>query len=112
MRIGCPDIINKEGGPIIVAFLLRELNQAPSVESGNKCIALLNFRVVFKVFCTLYLNFYAGLVYFRTEEEILGMCLNTGEQICVFVVFYLTLNKALSPAQNSHQNGIQILQEL
>lgn len=112
MRIGCrSDIINKEGGPLIAAILLRELNQAPSVESENKCIALLNFRVVFEVCCALYFNFYVGLVYFRSEEEIFGVCLNTGERICVFVCFFLTLNKALSPAQTS-QNGIQILQEL
>lgn len=77
---------------------------------------LLNFRVVCKVSSALYFNFYAGLVCFRSEEEIFGVCLNTGDQIFVFMVLclswvFLILNKALSPAQNS-QNGIQILQEL
>lgn len=55
---------------MIAAFLLRELNQAPAVESGNKCVALCNFRVVFKLSCALYFNFYAGLICFRSEEEI------------------------------------------
>jgi len=58
-------VVNKEGGPMIVAFLLREFNQASTVESGNKCIALLNFGVVPKVSGALYFNFYAGLIYFR-----------------------------------------------
>lgn len=112
MRIGCPpDVIKKEGGRLIVAILLKELDQAPSVESGNKCIALLSFRVVFKVSCALYCNFYAGLVYVRSEEGIFGVCLNADEQTRVFLGVILTLDKALSLAQNS-QNGIQILQEL
>lgn len=98
-------IIKKEGGPLIVAILLKELNQAPSVESGNKCIALLSFRVVLKVSCALYCNFYADLVYVRSEEGISGVCLNADEQTHVFVGLILTLDKALSPAQNS-QNGI------
>lgn len=59
MKIGCsPDIINKEGGPLVVVIFLRELNQAPPVESGNKCVTLLNFGVVFKVSFALYFTFY------------------------------------------------------
>lgn len=58
MRIGCsPDITNNEGGPLVVAIFLRQLNQAPPVESGNESIALLNFRVVFKVSFDLYFTF-------------------------------------------------------
>lgn len=77
--LGCPDLRNKEGGSLIAAKILRQSSQAPSVQNGQKCIALLNFRVVFKVSYALYFTFYAGLVYFRSEEEISDECLNTGE---------------------------------
>lgn len=48
---------------MIIAFLLRQLSQMPTMESGNECIALLQCGVVLKVCCALYFNLYAGFVY-------------------------------------------------
>lgn len=114
MKIGCsPDIINKEGGPLVVVIFLRELNQAPPVESGNKCVTLLNFGVVFKVSFALYFTFYEAQ--YILEKEIFGICLNMGKQICVFVFirwgFFFNINKVLSPGPKS-QSEIQILQDI
>lgn len=46
-----------------------QLNQMPTVERGNQCIALLTCGVVLKVCCALYFNLYAGFVYSRSLQK-------------------------------------------
>lgn len=98
MRVGCsPDIINKEGGPLVIAIFLRELNQALPVESGNKCVALLNFQ---SFFCLIFYLLW-GLVYFR-KINLWHMFKYRWTNLCVCVHllgFFLILTKSFPLAQ-------------
>lgn len=49
-----------------VAFLPRQMNQMPTAGSENKCIALLNCRVVLEVSCAFLC---AGFIYSRSLQK-------------------------------------------